>query len=701
MLTTMASASQHHRQFQSDKSPKGRGSEAGRLVVIFAALLLATPNDAANAQGDFLPVPTLSAVFPQGAQVGTTTEVTLTGEHLDGPANLVFTKPSIDCRPKLDDHGKPVPNSFVIQLPSDIASKAYDVRLRGKFGLSNPRQWIVGLLPEVNHEKAATEREKATEIAINSTINTSTVAGARSWFTFHSQAKQRLYIHIDVPDSRVEPNLAVADPDGRIVMRGRAPTKAFELNTSRDGAYSIEIHDLLYRGGNEFRYRMSVATEPVLSTNNDSLATAFMDDAELDRINRKAFENADPSPRDQVLPTPVEKAVEYLGLFPPRGQAATFLITLKANDVFWVEVWSHRLGHSTDASLVVDRIQKSSDGNETLVFVDEARDILHSASATGFELDSRDGTLRIEAAEEGAYRISLRDIFNTGLESPRSPYRLIVRKAKPNFELIAVPDQGPRNRPLPTSAYLLPPTLRRGGVAAVRVFVGRQDGFAGEVRLNAVNLPDGVTCLDAIVGQGDECASLTFYASEEAPPWSEFIQVQGQAVLDGKEETRIAKTGTQIWNVRDTRQDRFQARRTDCIGLAVVAEDAPMLLEPEFGEVIEAKPKDKISLKLKVTRRGGYDGIVNVRPFVLGDQEKSVRSDHSIPNGVSTTVIELDLSKFDVKPGEHSFVIHGYADKVKYVKSVDENKDAKPKEMSFALFSKPIRIKILADLEKK
>lgn len=670
-------------------------------VLLHACVVLILVEGSAFAQGDFIPVPQLSSVFPQGLQIGTSTEVILTGEHLDGPATLLFSNPSIVSKPKRDDHGKPIANAFVIHVSNDTAEDAVDVCLQGKFGLSNPRQFILGKLPEVNPLKAGIERDKATEVVIDSTINTGTVVGTRSWFKFHANASQRLFVQIDTPDSRAEPVITITEPTGRVVLRGRAPTKSFEFTTEREGDYFIEIHDLLHRGGDEFRYRLSVSTHSIDTKNVDSMPTVQLTKVERDRINKVAAELGDVFPHDLVLPAPLELPFEFIALFPPGGQAATFLFSAKAHEVLWIDVWSHRLGHATDVSLVVDKIQSSVDGKLIPVFVAEASDMEHSASATGFDLDSRDGTLRFEASEDGLYRISLRDGFNTSLDSPRLPYRLCIRTTSPNFELIAVPDQGPRSRPLPISAYLLPPTLRRGGVASIRVFVKRQDDFSGDITLDAEGLPEGVVCLGAVLGNGDECASLTFYASEDAQPWSGWVGIQGKAILERQEITRIARTGTPIWNVKDTRQDRFQARRTHAIGLSVVADEAPMLLEPEIAGMIEAKPKDKISLKLKVTRRGGYDGIVSVRPFVLGDQDKSVRSDHSIPKGVDSVSIELDLSKFDVKPGEHSFVIHGYADKYKYVKNVELDPSAKPKDVSFAVFSKPIRLKILADTEKK
>jgi hypothetical protein len=649
--------------------------------------------------GELLPVAQLAAVFPQGAQVGTTAELTFVGQHLDGPNSVHFSGGGFEWGVKLDKQGNTVANTFVIQVPLETQPGVYEVRLQGKFGLSNPRQFVVGRLPEVVHAKPSTDQATPIEIHVDSTINTAAVSGNRCWFQIALRESQEVFLYLNAPDSRAEPIVTVRAPDGAVVMRGRLPTNNFEFHASQAGAYRIEIHDLLFRGGDEFRFRLTVSSEPVVAPSLHSLANAELSQLERFRIDELNSPNASNKPGSEAIST-VAIPFEHTGLFPPRGQPIRFLFSAKAGDVYWIEVVSHRLGYATDATLVIEREENKPDGPESYEFLSEAADIEYTASAAGFGLDSRDGRIRFEAPQDGRYRISLRDAFNTHDNSPRLPYRLVVRKPQPDFDLIAVPDQGPRNRPVPTSINLLPLALRRGGVASTRVFVQRQDGFAADIALSADGLPEGVTCLGAVLGPGDECASLTFYASDDAQSWAGKIRVEGRALHEGQELIRLARAVTPIWNVKDTRQDLFRARQIDAIGLAVIAEQAPVLLEP-VNAVIEAHPKEKIPIKLKVTRRGGYDQIVNVRPFVLGDQGKSVLSDHTLPKDVAEVTLELDLAKFDVKPGEHSFVFHGFADKIQYIKSTADGKTEKPKDMSFALFSKPIRIKILADTETK
>ena len=620
-------------------------------------------------QGDLLPAPQLFSVFPLGAQVGSTIEVTVSGEHLDAATELVFSHRDIRGKPKLDRSGRAVRNVFVVEVDPSTPPAAYDVRLRGKFGMSNARRFIVGTRVELTPDKIGSQREQATEIGVDQVINATVSSSAQSWFRTSVTSRVKLALRLDAPDTRLEPSVTITDSQGRIVARGRGLPIRLEFVPPQAGEYFIGVNDLLFRGGDEFRYRLCVSTssseiEPPTVV---PLVAGGLANDERQRIIAKANANTGVRPHDKVLRVPDE----YSSVFPKAGQAASFVFDAEAQREVWIEVWSHRLGYPTDVALTVQRMERAADGSEKAEFVAEAADIQYSASAIGFGLESLDGILRFVPPSKGTYRLSLRDLFNTGPTSPRYPYCLRIRQAKPDFYLIAVPDQGPRARPVPSSVLVAPPTLRRGGVASVRVFAQRQDGFEGDIHVTATGLPDGVTCLGAVLGKGDECAALTFYAAEDAPVWSGFVEIQGQAVIAGEQIKRTASTGSAIWSVKDTRQDSFRSRTTDGMGLAVIAEDAPVLLEPEVSDIIEAKATDKIVVKLRVVRRNGYDAIIALRPFVLGDQDKSARSDHSIPAGAQEVSIELDLAKLSVQPGEHTFVFHGNADKVSYRKNLE------------------------------
>ena len=102
-----------------------------------------------------LPNPRLNYLFPAGGQVGTTFDVTITGDDLDDARQLVFSHAGITAKLTMADPGlaRPVPNplygTFQVRIAPDVPPGVYELRALGKFGLSNPRAFAVGTLPEI------------------------------------------------------------------------------------------------------------------------------------------------------------------------------------------------------------------------------------------------------------------------------------------------------------------------------------------------------------------------------------------------------------------------------------------------------------------------------------------------------------------------------------------------------------------------
>ena len=91
-------------------------AKKSRLVLGLGAVLclfLATP---AFAQ---MPTAMLSSVFPPGGQIGTETEVAITGENLDEATALQFSHPGISAMPKMNppDEFSPNPTPMANTVP--------------------------------------------------------------------------------------------------------------------------------------------------------------------------------------------------------------------------------------------------------------------------------------------------------------------------------------------------------------------------------------------------------------------------------------------------------------------------------------------------------------------------------------------------------------------------------------------------------
>ena len=109
----------------------------------------------AKAQQTGLPGARLTAVFPAGGQAGSSVQLGLTGADLDDTAALLFSHPGITATPKTAEPGlgqsgpQPVEGAFTVQIPADVRPGFYEVRAVGRYGVSNPRAFLVGAAPEI------------------------------------------------------------------------------------------------------------------------------------------------------------------------------------------------------------------------------------------------------------------------------------------------------------------------------------------------------------------------------------------------------------------------------------------------------------------------------------------------------------------------------------------------------------------------
>src|SRR5438105_717898 len=105
------------------------------LVGALAAALFTQPLHAVE-----LPTPRLDTIFPPGVQAGSQVEVAVAGADLDEAKSLVFSHPGLTAEPK--------EKRFVVKAGPDVPPGIYDVHVAGLLGVSNPRAFVVGDLPE-------------------------------------------------------------------------------------------------------------------------------------------------------------------------------------------------------------------------------------------------------------------------------------------------------------------------------------------------------------------------------------------------------------------------------------------------------------------------------------------------------------------------------------------------------------------------
>ncbi|HND51863.1 MAG TPA: hypothetical protein PLV92_05685, partial [Pirellulaceae bacterium] len=85
-----------------------------------------------------LPSVRFDRIQPLGGGAGTTVDVQILGADIEGVKSLLFDHAGLKAEPV---EGKE--RTFRIAIGADVPSGTYDVRLVGRFGVSNPRLFAV------------------------------------------------------------------------------------------------------------------------------------------------------------------------------------------------------------------------------------------------------------------------------------------------------------------------------------------------------------------------------------------------------------------------------------------------------------------------------------------------------------------------------------------------------------------------------
>src|SRR5262245_49588251 len=176
-----------------------------RSASLLAILLLAS-----SARAD-LPSPRLDRVAPLGAAAGSSVEVEVVGADIEEATKLLFDYPGITA-----EHVKD--RKFRVTVAADVPAGTYDMRLVGKYGVTNPRLFAVSHgLTEVAEKSPNDERASAQSVPVNCVVNGTSKQGKEAVFQFAAKKGQRVVAECFAQrlDSQLDSNLALADSEGK------------------------------------------------------------------------------------------------------------------------------------------------------------------------------------------------------------------------------------------------------------------------------------------------------------------------------------------------------------------------------------------------------------------------------------------------------------------------------------------------------
>ena len=258
------------------------------LLIVLALLGMACPVEAQ------LPTSQVEEVFPAGGAVNSAVEVTIAGKNLDETNRLWFSHPGITSKQKLselspfDENPRPVENAFLVTIEATVPAGRYEVRSHGKYGLSNPRTFMVGSVVDVlevepnggNEVPAWSEVDgedgkkvltnPASELSLPTTVNGKSDSAADvDWYRFEGKANDRLLINGFAKriDSQISLQMTLCKADGSVVADSRIGARndpLIDVVLPTNDIYFLKVHDALFRSGTGFYYRLMIGTRPHL-----------------------------------------------------------------------------------------------------------------------------------------------------------------------------------------------------------------------------------------------------------------------------------------------------------------------------------------------------------------------------------------------------------------------------------------------------
>ncbi len=655
--------------------------------------------------------PMIISTYPSGIERGKTLVVTVNsgtvngggGANLYGAYKVMMEGEGVQAEIMPPEKGWPkrdpkTPNAVpVVESVSMKVSVAPDAPLGTRefriatahHGVSTIGLLVIGDEPEIMETEPNDDPEHAQQISIPCVINGRFQKGEDvDWYKFNAAAGQEIVfavrcarledkIHDLAPHA--DPMVIILDSAGHELARNDDYYRADSLvhyRFEKAGEYRVQIRDVNYQGSPHWVYRLNVTSRPyvtsvipcavqpgkgqdvrVLGWNLGGAQTAHVDvpanagpgmwGASLKLPNgatnwvpllvsdarQAGFDGgATAQPGNKTIvaglstPAPVAKGAlavpggvnSWLGA---PGQIDRYPFHATKGQALGFEVTAHRIDSELDSEITV----RDSKGAE-LAKNDDA-----------FGKDSR---LDWTAPATGDYSIEIRDI--TGHGGPTFFYNLTASPLLPRFRIKCDTDR----------AMLAP-----GNRTAWFVIVERQNGFAGEVKVQVDGLPAGITASTATIPPTMSQAVLVISAAPDAKVDMKRVQVVGTATLpgaDGKpaEAHKIAAPLTEVYMPGGGR------------GLYEVDTQAVSITEPNDIEVslpksdITIAPGQTLKIDVEIKRRADYtkpvtlDLRINHLGGVFTDPLPpgiTVEDGATIPEGQSKGQITLKAAA-DAKP---------------------------------------------------
>jgi len=660
-----------------------------------AAAFVAATGAQASAQ---LPQTRITSVFPPGGQQGTSVDLTVGGgTDLDELDQMFFSHPGITAIQKADANGATVANTFTVSVAPDVAPGLYDVRVRGLFGVSNPRMFRVDSLPEATEVEPNNVIAQATPVAMGTVVNARANGGTDvDFFKVPLAAGQTLVIRSEAArlDSPMQPLLQLFNAAGRRLAESRrvfSQEASLVYTATEAEELVLRVQDIVYSGGDQFVYRLGFDSRPIVDWISPAFVladgptnvtvfgrhlpggqptdqklgghTVFRQDMTIAPADGRqsvgaaataAFADSfwwnglegnlvrvGRSPLAAILEnagTPEQTVTvpfDASGSFAERSDEDVFRFDAKKGEAWVIELFAQRLGSNADPLLMVERVVTAADGAVTYTRLATEDDDKQDPGGADLPTLGDDPSFRLDVPEDGTYRIRLRDRYADARGDSRLTYRLSVRNPKPDFSLVVFDAFPSADGKAPVTSGAV--SLRKGSSYELVVYAYRHDGHAAAIQLTAEELPAGLTCRPTTIGPGQVSARLVVTAAADAAEMISPIRVVGRS---GVAEAAIQKDARVATLVHDAINGLPRtARLSESLVAGVMKDEQPfsIIVDPISADYSQDQ---QLLIPIRLVKRGGFDAKVDL-------------SFYGIPG-------EVDAPAVAIEPGKDSIVARIY-----------------------------------------
>lgn len=694
----------------------------------FLAALIASTLLSASCLAE-LPSPRFDRLTPLGAAAGSSAEIEIVGNDIEDVKTLLFDHPGLKAEHLKD-------RRFRITVAANVPAGTYDVRLVGRFGVSNPRLFAVSHgLTEVAEKEPNDEAVSAQKIAANSVVNGTSDGNRDDVFRFSAKKGQRVVIECQAGklDSEMDATLTLHSADGKQLAsnsdyHGRDPLLDFVA--PGEGDYLVSVHDLSFRGGQP--YRLIVSDRPqvenvfprAVQAGHPAALTVYgrnlgraakpsawrVQDVPLDEYQEKvtapadllvlgAYRFVEHPTCHSVLPTAATCTLTGFQFQPKIGDGTANATPLLVVDTpVTVEVEPNDDASKPQViqlpAVVSGRFDRPRDADwyefeaaETGSYAFEVYCERIAGRADPYLVVADDKGKRVTELDDFGHRINafdghLRDPSGMVNLTGKRRYRVLVqdryRRGGARFQYVLVVRK-PKPDFYAAVIHRQNPgpggtTIHQGGATYLDVVIHQKEGFTGPITLTAEGLPPGLHALPATIR--DTRGAFVLWADAGAAEWTGSVKLLATGKAGDRTLRHEVRPYTRVWS----QANMSSSRPTRELVLAIRA-SAPFALH--FApERLEVKAGKKVEVKLHVDRLWpDFKSNMTVLPLALPG---SIRMQNGeVPAGKTEASMTIEVQP-GTRPGEYTLSVVGQA-------QVPYSKDAKAKQKPNTLVSQPSR----------